>query len=398
MPDGQTPRIEKITVKNYRALRDVTLETEPLTVLLGANGSGKSTLFDVFAFLAECFQAGLRKAWDKRGRFRELRSRGSREPIEIELVYREHSKSPRITYHLKIDERDNRPFVAEEWLQWRRGSHGRPFRFLDFQDGQGSVISGEQPEEGDERIEERLESPELLAVNTLGQLARNPRVAALRRFISSWYLAYLSADSARAITEAGAQERLSQTGDNLPNVIQYLKEQHPSVLAEILRKLTERVPRLERVDADIMPDGRLLLQIKDAPFQEPILARFASDGTLKLLAYLIVLNDPQPPSLVGIEEPENYLHHRLLPILADECRAATDAMQLMVTTHSPFFVDALRPEEVWVLARDRYGYTRAVRASEMRGIKKHIKAGAKLGELWSLGFFTIGDPLHEDEV
>ena len=87
-----------------------------------------------------------------------------------------------------------------------------------------------------------------------------------------------------------------------------------------------------------MQDGRLLLAIKDAPFSHPILAKFASDGTLKLLAYLIVLFDPNPPQLVGIEEPENHLHPRLLPQLAEECRSASANTQLMVTTHSPFFV------------------------------------------------------------
>lgn len=395
MVKSQTPpRIEALTVKNYRALRNVTLEgIQPLTVLLGANGSGKSTVFDVFAFLAECFQSGLRRAWDERGRFRELRSRGSHDPIEIELVYREHTGAPRITYHLTIDERDNRPFVAAEWLQWRRRPTGRPFKFLDFENGQGLVMSGEMPEENDERTPEALESAEYLAVNTLGQLARNPRVAALRRFISGWYLSYLSADSARAITGAGAQERLSQTGDNLPNVIQYLKEQHPSRLEQILSKLTARVPCLERVEADIMPDGRLLLQIKDAPFQKPILARFASDGTLKLLAYLTILYDPQPPPLVGIEEPENYLHHRLLPLLAEECRQATERTQLMITTHSPFFIDELKPEEVWVLERDPQGYTQARQISQMQDVLHHIKAGAKLGDLWSAGYF--GDSFLE---
>jgi predicted ATPase len=123
----------------------------------------------------------------------------------------------------------------------------------------------------------------------------------------------LIADSTRGIPEAGPQERLSATGDNLPNVIQYLKEQHPDRLARILEIMRQRVPQLEKVDASMMADGRLLLQIKDAPFVEPILARFASDGTLKILAYLTVLHDPDPPQLVGIEEPENHLHPRLLP-------------------------------------------------------------------------------------
>lgn len=390
----EIPRIESLRVQRYRALHDLELgPLTPLTVLLGPNGSGKSTIFDVFAFLSECFSAGLRKAWDKRGRFKELRTRGAEGPILIELKYRERPRTPVITYHLAIDESPRGPFVSEEWLAWKRGSHGRPFRFLDFRNGEGQVVSGEMPDERDQRIEERLSSPEMIAVNTLGQLAKHPRVIALRRFITSWFLSYLSADSTRSLAEAGPQEHLSPSGSNLANVVQYLKEQHPERLEEILRVLSSRIPRLEGVSAEVMADGRLLLQIKDAPFDQPILARFASDGTLKLLAYLTVLYDPDPPELIGIEEPENYLHPRLLSELAEECRLATGRTQLVVSSHSPFFVNALRAEEVWVLYRDEKGYTRARRAADMRGIPEFLDEGALLGSLWLEGHFDVGDPL-----
>ncbi len=388
------PRIEYLKVENYRALHNLELKKiTPLTVFLGPNGSGKSTIFDVFAFLSECFTESLRKAWDRRGRFRELRTRDSEGCIIIELKYKETSKSPLITYHLAIDEENNRPFIAEEWLQWRRGQYGKPFRFLDFKKGEGQVISGESPDEEGERITEQLASPELLAVNTLGQFAKHPRVSALRGFITGWYLSYLTADHTRSLPEAGAQERLSATGDNLPNVIQYLKEQHPQLLEEILKTLSLRIPKLEKVEASIMQDGRLLLQIKDAPFSHPILAKFASDGTLKLLAYLTVLYDPSPPQLVGIEEPENHLHPRLLPQLAEECRAASANTQLMVTTHSPFFVDSLRPEELWVLYRDEKGFTQAKRTADMQGVKQFMEHGALLGSLWMEDYFDVGNPL-----
>ena len=388
------PRIEYLKVQNYRALHNLELKNlTPLTVFLGPNGSGKSTIFDVFAFLSECFTGSLRKAWDRRGRFRELRTRDSEDCIIIELKYRETSASPLITYHLAIDEENNRPFIAEEWLHWRRGQYGQPFRFLNFKKGEGQVISGESPDEEGERITEQLASSELLAVNTLGQFAKHPRVSALRRFITGWYLSYLTADHTRSLTEAGAQERLSPTGDNLPNVIQYLKEQHPQRLEEILKTLSVRIPRLEKVEASIMQDGRLLLEIKDAPFSHPILAKFASDGTLKLLAYLIVLFDPNPPQLVGIEEPENHLHPRLLPQLAEECRAASANTQLRVTTHSPFFVDSLKPEELWVLYRDEKGFTQAKRTADMQGVKQFMEHGALLGSLWMEDFFDVGNPL-----
>lgn len=394
MPRQSVPRIEYLRVRNYRALSDLELKgITPLTVFLGPNGSGKSTIFDVFAFLSECFQFGLRRAWDRRGRFRELRTRGADGAIVIELKYREKANTPIITYHLAIDEGSKGPLVAEEWLQWRRGQKGQPFRFLDFREGAGKVISGDMPDEQDERIDEQLESPDVLAVNTLGQFAKHPRVSALRRFITGWYLSYLSADSSRGTSEAGAQERLSATGDNLPNVMQYLKEQHPERLQQVLQTLSQRIPRLERVDAEIMQNGQLLLQVKDAPFDQPILAKYVSDGTLKMLAYLTVLYDPDPPQLIGIEEPENYLHPRLLPELAEECRNASSNSQLMVTTHSPDFVDALRPEELWVLYRDDKGFTQARRTSDMPIVTTMMNEGAKLGALWMEDYFDVGNPL-----
>jgi predicted ATPase len=390
----QPARIEQLRVENYRALRKIELaDLRPLTVLLGPNGSGKSTIFDVFNFLSECFQFGLRHAWDRRGRGKELRTRGQQGPVVFELKYREAPNQPIITYHLAIEERPKGPIVKEEWLQWRRAQKGKPFRFLDYANGQGRAVSGATPDEEDKRVEVPLRSADLIAVNTLGQFADHPRVAALREFITGWYVSYLSVDDTRGQPEAGPQDRLSKTGDNLANVVQYLKEQHPTTLETVFRRLRERVPRIEKVLAEAMPDGRLLLEIKDAPFDEPILAKFASDGTLKMLAYLIVLHDPNPPPFIGIEEPENFLHPRLLSELAEECRAATERSQLLVTTHSPFFLNGVRADEVRVLFRDENGYTQAKRASQIKGIPEFLSAGGSLGDLWVEGHFGVGDPL-----
>jgi len=105
MAGEEVPRIESLRIRNYRALRDVRLDDlSSLTVLLGPNGSGKSTLFDVFGFLAESLRGGLRPAWDKRGRLKELRSREAEGPISFELRYRESRRSSIITYFLEIGE------------------------------------------------------------------------------------------------------------------------------------------------------------------------------------------------------------------------------------------------------------------------------------------------------
>lgn len=386
-------RIEYLKAQNFRALHEVELKNlTPLTVLLGPNGSGKSTVFDVFAFLSECFELGLRRAWDKRGRTKELRTRGVEGPVVIEIKYREPGY-PLITYHLAVNERKGSPVVVEEWLRWKRSSHGQPFRFLDYREGRGRAVSGELPDEKDHRIEIPLKSSDLLAVNALGQFAEHPRVAALREFITGWYVSYLSADRVRGQPEAGPQERLTKSGDNLANVIQHLAEQHPQRLERIFEVLRKRVPRIERVLAEMMPDGRLLLQIKDAPFSQPVLAKFASDGTLKMLAYLLLLYDPNPPPFIGIEEPENFLHPRLLPELAEECRTATAQTQLLVTTHSPFFLNALVSEEVRVLWRDEHGYTRIQRVCDIPCVPEFVTQGALLGHLWMEGQLGVGDPL-----
>jgi predicted ATPase len=141
-------RIEYLRVENYRALRSIEIkEITPLTVLLGPNGSGKSSIFDVFNFLSECFQVGLRPAWDHRLRAKEIRTRGQSGPIVFELKYREQPTQPLITYHLAIDENARGPIVVEEWLQWRRGAKGKPYRFLEYREGQGRAASGEAPDE-----------------------------------------------------------------------------------------------------------------------------------------------------------------------------------------------------------------------------------------------------------
>ena len=388
------PHIESLCVKNYRALRDIELtQLKPLSVFLGPNGSGKSTLFDVFAFLAECFTDGLHRAVDKREGFKELRTRGCDGPIEFELKYREKPETPIITYYLSINENAEGPFVETEWLQWRRGSRGKHVRFLNFHHGKGSVISGEIPDKMDKPIDEQLDDPTTIAASMFGQSTHHPRVSAFRRFITDWYLSDLSTDATRQATNDGPQKRLSATGENLPNVIQYLQERYPERLEKIISSLSNQVPRLEKIDTELMMSGRRLLKIKDAPFDEPILAKFASDGTLKLLSYLTLFHDPQPPQLIGIEEPENYLHPRLLTGLVGGFLEALMFSQLIVTTHSPHLVNELSAEEVWVLYRDEQGFAVCKRASEMLGVEQLLDAGAKLGKLWMEGFFEFGDPL-----
>ena len=385
-------RIESLKVQNFRALRMLDISgLTPLTVLVGPNGSGKSTVLDVFAFLAECFESGLRRAWDRRGRAREIKTHGAEGAVTIELKYRERPETPLIAYHLAVDELDGAPTVVDEWLSWKRGSYGAPFHVLKYRKGKGQAISGDAREADGSRVSFPLRSPDLLAVNTLCQFKEHPRVAALRDFIMDWHVSVFSAEAVRTQPEEGPQERLSKTGDNLANVILRLGEKRPTLLRQIIDRLKVYVPHIEHVSADTMPDGRLSLQIKDAPFSQSVPARFASDGTLKMLACLTLLYDPKVPSFVGLEEPENHLHPRFLYGLAEECRKAAEATQIFVATHSPFFLDALRAREVRVLWRDVFGYTQCYPLDRSVKVRAFLDAGAVLGDLWMEGHLDVGD-------
>jgi predicted ATPase len=378
------PVIESIKIQNYRVLRNVEIRRlRPFTVLVGPNGSGKSTLFDVFAFLETAFTQGVRKAWDQRGGLQQLRSRGASGPVAVQISYREKPDSRLLIYRLEIDEERGRPVVAYERLRWTKSATlGWPLHLLDFRRGSGWVAG-----DSEEQLSVELDSPDQLAVNALGQFKSHPRVAALRRFISGWYLSYLSVAEERKSPVAGPQERLSQSGDNIGNVLQHLKENHPQRLELVINALKQAVPTLERVDYETSPDGRLVLFVKDRPFAEPVLAANASDGTLKLLSYLTLLYDPEPAPLIGIEEPENHLYGSVLPGLADQCRQSSATSQVLVTTHSHDFVNACRPEEVIGLYRGADGYARVVRPHELPLVNDMMKQGAKLGTLWQENYF-----------
>lgn len=391
--------IEGFRVQNYRALRDVTLgklstqqSVEPLTpftVVIGRNGAGKSTLFDAFGFIADCLATDVESACDAkhRGGFERMRSLGTDEPIQFEIYYRETKKQRPITYELAINLDDGgRPFVQSEILrQCRKGqTHGRPYPFLKLNRGIGRVWAGEEAVEAQEGGEEdtahevvELTDLRQLGIATLGTLKAHPRIKLFRDFLKGWYLSYFHPDAARAIPSAGAQRHLSIHGDNIGNVVQFMEREYKARFQSILHRITQKIPGIHHIETVVTQDKRVLLQFNDGAFNDPFYAGQMSDGTLKLFAYLMLMEDPDPPPFICIEEPENGLYHRLLESLAGELRdhatGKKNASQIFVTTHQPYFVDALSPKEVWVLEKASDGYAKISRSSDSVGreLTKH---------------------------
>ena len=329
------PQLLGIRIRNFRSLSDVTLgqigyqqgiELPPLMCFIGPNGCGKSTLLDGFGFLSDCLKEGAEAACDKpqRGGFDNLRTKGAQGPIEFDLYYRQDRESRPITYHFALEAHKGIPAITEETLRQRRKGqkHGQPFPFLKLLNGEGEVWSGEgtDKEEGTKKEEIKLADPRKLGITTLGQFAEHPRIVGLRAYLEGWYLSYFVPEAARQLPSAGAQKHLDRTGENLGNFVQFLERTYPDRFFAILTKIGQRIPGLVKITHKRSDDNRLLLQFNEKGYDDPFFQNSMSDGTLKMFAYLLLLEDPEPFPFIGIEEPENGLYHKLLEQLAREFR------------------------------------------------------------------------------
>ena len=394
-------KIESIRLKNFKVFRNVHLTDIPsFLVVVGANGAGKTTLFDVFGFLHDCLKGNVRQALDSRGRFKEVLSRDSTDnTILIEIQYRMPiaGVDRLVTYSLEIGEKGNAPYVKREVLRYKRGRYGSPYRFLDFTNGQGFAITNEEefnkPDEELDR-EHQTVAPDTLAIKGLGQFERFKAANAFRQLMESWHVSDFHIDAARGRKEAaGDSEHLSETGDNLPLVARYIFEQHNADFQKILTTMARRVPGVQAIEPKLMDDGYLTLRFQDGSFKTPFLDRYVSDGTIKMFAYLVLLHDPRPHPLLCVEEPENQLYPKLMTELAEEFRLyAQRGGQVLVSTHSPDFLNAVNLDEViWLVKSD--GETQIRRAKDDEQIAAYMADGDKMGYLWKQGFFEGADPI-----
>ena len=412
------PIIEGIRIQNYRALRDISMgrlwnhqDRDPLTPLvavIGKNGTGKTTLFDAFGFLSDCLASGVEKACDmrERGGYERLVSAGETGPIRFEIYYREAQNERPITYEISVGlDKSKRPYVIEERFRQRRKGQktGRPFSFLYMLGGQGRAWKND--EYADERQEDLLDQQSLerghegsetewveladsrkLGIATLGSLKEHSRIVRFRDFLQGWYLSYFDPSAARARPKSGPQNHLNIRGDNLANVVQYMEREYKEKFNRILERIARKIPGIRDIKTEKTRDGYLLLCFYSNQFSEPFFVQQMSDGTLKLFTYLLLLEDPEPPPFICIEEPENGLYHKLLGELATEFRnhatGKKHCPQLFITTHQPYFVDALSPEETWILEKGQGGFSTIRRAREDPIVSSMVEEGLTLGNLW----------------
>ena len=268
--------------------------------------------------------------------------------------------------------------------------------FLYRIDGKGYAFEGAEGGQDDEgvvtgdKVDVELNDIRKLGIVTLGAMKQYSRIEKFLAFLKSWYLCYFTPDTARQVQIAAPAPYLNRTGSNLNNVAQFMYRENPSDFRKILANIQTKIPNINRIEPVRMQNGQMVLEFWQNGFSEPFFSQRMSDGTLKLFAYYMLLHEKNPRQLVFIEEPENGLYHQYLADLAIEMSKNVGtgySKQLFVTTHSPFFVNALSPEQVWVLDKGPDGFSTIKRSSEYDFVSDLVQEGAYIGDLWNSKYF-----------
>lgn len=384
------PRIESLRLKNFKVFHDLHLEhLTPLTVFIGPNASGKSTILEALAFLADAFTDGLERAIDARHELSLLQSLrvgrlGRHSPVTIEITYQALTQASTMRYRVVLgagsDSEDPRASVVHESLSWIQDE--RKFDVLKFEHGHGFTDGSDLMPEPSPRHIRHLSSPYLLGAPALADLGEHPAITELSRFITSWRFPHLQiSNMTRSVIEAQSTS-LADDGRNLPNVLYRIQRETPDTFTRINREITKHISNLEGFDVLNVENEVLLLSQNEHTFKHPIFSFLSSEGTLRLLAYLVLLEGGTDASVLGIEEPETAVHPAILHQLSERFMLAADQVQMFVTTHAPRFLDALPADTVYSLTRDDDGYARATRAIDVPGIPEYLEAGGMLGDAW----------------
>lgn len=362
----------------------VCLDMQALTVLVGPNGSGKSNLFEVLGLL-QAAPSQLAAPIRNGGGIRNWLWNGQRgTAAHVEAVVENPKGSQPLRHVIEFDELDQTFRLVDERVEDEKpyAGHDEPYFFYRFQGGRpmlavkGTGKKTLEPDDVvlDESILSQRKDPD-----------QYPELAHLNASYGTMCL-YREWEFGRSTVlrqPHGIDVRPRPLMENFSNLGMFLSRlrQHPRAKRTLVDKLSDAYEGLADFELNI-EGGTVQIVFHEGDLRVP--AWRVSDGSLRYLCLLAILLDPEPPPLVGIEEPEMGMHPDLLPKLADLLVDASRRCQLVVTTHSDILVDALseRPDSVVVCEKHegRTAMTRLDGSSLRQWLDKY-----RLGELWTRG-------------
>lgn len=369
-------KLVKLTAKNYRSLRDVSVEFSSLNVFIGANASGKSTILDALRFLQEGVQTrDFNIPVYSRGGFLNLAWKG--EPAStIELTVEFEDGDARFEWSVRLN-RTNFDFSVTERVSGLP-LNSPPQSLLSSESGEGWWWSGEQSKSVILKQE-----PTICALAAASADASFPArdVAA---FVAKWGFFDPSPFLLRRdwLGRAGST-RLDPHGRNLGESLHALGQSSPELLERIVTATREVVGLPQRIEPRESEDRVYFVQ-EEPGLQYPVNQMGVSSGTLRMLALMIALYGDFETKLIGIEEPENYIHPSALSSFVLHVLDALDRVQFVVTTHSPLLLDFLNePEAMIVVKRDNQKGTVVSSENDPEGVRRALEeSGFGLGEYY----------------
>jgi len=376
--------INKITIQNYKSLQDLPLELKDLNVFIGPNNAGKSNIIECLSFLSEFVKEGHegRNVIHRRGGFEQVVFNGDTgQTILIDLQGSIHvgNSYRKFGYELQLS------YVPVNYFRNKkevfRLLDGSQETLLEYSQEKGSVVKDESGKQtggiGGNVDQSHLSffgNPDYYPI--LGHFAQDVKRWGIFRFLPTLM---------RQSLPIRKEFELEETGMNLSVVLHTLQSEYPEKFKEIVEILKSAVGEIEEVTTGLLEHkpGESYVRIREKMIKIPISAWGMSDGTLGLLAYLATIYQPDPPTLLSFEEPENYIHPHLLGLVVELLKNASKRSQILVSTHSPYLVDLLEPEDIFIVEK-KNGKTEVKKAEEKKRIREALK-NLGLGEMWYAG-------------
>jgi predicted ATPase len=381
--DSKAVGFSRLSVTGYKHLQNVSLELGPVNVLVGPNGVGKSSVLDVFYIMASSAEATLEASIaDYGGMTSLLTADGHTDTIEIKLDQTSSREIPRLEYMMRLVREGYGYAISRELLtQQRQDAVDTPVKFID---STGSRI---RYRNGGKLISPNWEHKPL--ETSLAQAPKMYREAeSFRQQLNDVSPIYHSLDvSFRAPVRMPQQLTTARTpgndGEELLSCLYTMRETERDRFDAVEDALRAAFPTFDRLDFPPLAGGVLTLGWRERGLARAVFANDLSEGTLRFLWLVTLLQSPGLPKVTLIDEPEVSLHPEMLRLLAELMREAADRTQLIVATHSDRLVRFLNTSELVLCDRAEDGNMRVERASSLD--LGEWMSHYTLDQLWNMG-------------
>ena len=376
--------INRIAIKNYKSLKNLELNFKPLMVFVGPNNAGKSNIFDCLQFLMQLVTMEHSAAAKQRGGFGDIvfnRKIEQQISIQLEGSIEVKDKEQLYWYFLELSgDKHGHCFIEHEIFRLVKEDGKKDI--LKYPDKNGSVTVWD---ETGKEVSKYGGGRDRSHLYYFSDPDRYPVLGHFSNQVQNWEFLNLLPPRMRSPLPVRRELQLQSYGENLSAVLHVLQSEYPDRFREIEDILKSAVPELKELTTGLTAHetGQTYVRILEKNLTTSIPVWGMSDGTLRFLGCLAALYSPAPLGLICFEEPENYVHPRLLELMVDLLKCASERSQVLINTHSPYLVDFLDPGELFIVEKIN-GETQVKTAEDKKGIREALKT-LGLGEMWYSG-------------